>query len=59
MAEIHSGGSYASHNDTRPLFGIGKAGAARVWVEWKDGARSKVIETPPRRTLIFRYPAMR
>jgi hypothetical protein len=56
MGEIHSGGSYASQNDMRLLFGVGKAESAKVWVEWKDGTKNEVIETTTRQTLIFRHP---
>ncbi|MCH8292879.1 CRTAC1 family protein [Candidatus Poribacteria bacterium] len=55
--EIHSGGSYASSSDTRPLFGIGKAESAKIWIEWRDGTRSEVVETSPRQTLTFHHPA--
>ena len=57
--EIHSGGSYASSSDTRPLFGIGTAESAKIWVEWRDGTRSEVVETSARRTLIFSPSASR
>jgi len=55
--EAHSGGSYASHNDTRLLFGLETAHSIHVWVQWQDGASSKVIETPTRRTVIFHHPS--
>ena len=55
--EAHSGGSYASHNDTRLLFGLEAANSARVWVQWQDGARSQVVKTPTRRTVIFHHPS--
>ncbi|MCZ6677199.1 MAG: CRTAC1 family protein [Candidatus Poribacteria bacterium] len=55
IAEISTGGSYASHSDTRLLFGIGKAKSARLWVEWRDGSRSEEIETSTRQTLIFHH----
>jgi len=55
--EAHSGGSYASHNDTRLLFGLEAENSARVWVQWQDGARSQVVKTPTRRTVIFHHPS--
>ncbi len=56
MDAIHSGGSYASHHDTRLLFGVGEANVVRVWVKWKDGVESNMVETPTRQTLTFRHP---
>ena len=58
IAEANSGGSYASNNDTRLLFGLETADSVRVWVQWQDGAGSKVIETPTRKTVIFHHPSI-
>ena len=38
VAEVRSGGSYISHNDTRVHFGLGSADAAeRVTIRWPNG----------------------
>ena len=58
IAEANSGGSYASNNDTRLLFGLETADSVRVWVQWQDGAGSKAIETPTRKTVIFHHPSI-
>jgi enediyne biosynthesis protein E4 len=41
MHEGHTGGSYASHSDTRPLFGLGEAATASLRVDWPDGATTR------------------
>ena len=55
--EAQSGGSYVSHNDTRLLFGLETADFVRVWVQWQDGALSKVIKTPTRKEVVFYHPS--
>ncbi|MDA1192646.1 MAG: CRTAC1 family protein [Candidatus Poribacteria bacterium] len=54
--EIHTGGSYASHSDTRALIGIGETQRVRVWVMWRDRTVSTTVEADTRSTLRFQYP---
>ena len=45
VREVHGGGSYASHGDTRVYLGLGEAVAAEsVEVRWADGSREELSE---------------
>ena len=40
---VHSGSSYCSHSDIRPLFGLGAAtGVDRLEIAWPSGAHQTV-----------------
>ena len=56
MHETHTGGSYASHSDPRPLFGLGDAGAAEVVVRWPNGSTSTVPQARARTTVTLTRP---
>jgi hypothetical protein len=56
VAEIHAGGSFASSNDTRALFGLGGAADADVRVVWPDGASSGPVRASAGETVVLRHP---
>ncbi len=56
LHEGHTGGSYASHGDTRPLFGLGEASTAALRVEWPDGAASASEDARAGTTVTLRHP---
>ncbi len=54
LHEGHTGGSYASHSDTRPLFGLGEAATASLRVDWPDGATTSHREAREGATITIR-----
>jgi len=55
VAEVHSGGSYISHNDTRVHFGLGTATTAeRVTIRWPTGDVETLGSLPADRFYVAR-----
>ena len=61
VMEVRGGGSYLSHGDPRPLFGIrNPTPGASLQVRWPDGRVQKTIPVPGwNRTLRISYPSGR
>ena len=60
VRESTSGGSYASHNDSRLHFGLGDAAVIdRLTVTWPDGARTSLVDLPSDRFYTVQRPGRR
>ena len=58
VAEVRSGGSYMSHNDTRVHIGLGEAMTAdRVSIRWPNGKTETVNGVPARKFYVAREGA--
>jgi hypothetical protein len=56
--EVASGGSYASHSDTRVYLGLGEEGkATTVEVRWPDGSSEQVTDLPGGQEIVWRQGA--
>lgn len=52
---VHSGSSYCSHSDIRPLFGLGTAvEATRLQIVWPSGTRQEIAHLPVDRYYLLR-----
>ncbi len=56
VGEVRSGGSYLSHGDFRPHFGLGDAGSAEVTVEWPSGSPDSTRQVSANRIVTFVEP---
>jgi hypothetical protein len=57
IREVKAGGSYASCNDFRAHFGLGKAGVIEeLTVSWPSGKVSKMTNVPADRVMTIDEP---